>query len=98
MVGFAVTVPLALHYAKSVNILEMGDDAACQLGIQPERTRLAMVLVAVTLTSVATASAGPISFVALAAPQLARRLTASSNVPLISGALMGQPFWWLLTC
>ncbi len=89
MVGFAVTVPLALHYAKSVNILEMGDDAACQLGIQPERTRLAMVLVAVTLTSVATASAGPISFVALAAPQLARRLTASSNVPLISGALMG---------
>lgn len=89
MVGFAVTVPLALHYAKSVNILEMGDDAACQLGIQPESTRLAMVLVAVTLTSVATASAGPISFVALAAPQLARRLTASSNVPLISGALMG---------
>lgn len=89
MAGFAVTVPLALYYAKSVNLLEMGDDAACQLGIQPERTRLTMVLVAVTLTSVATASAGPIAFVALAAPQLARRLTASSNVPLISGALMG---------
>ncbi len=89
MAGFVVTVPLALYYAKSTNLLEMGDDAACQLGIQPERTRLMMVLVAVTLTSVATASVGPIAFVALAAPQLARRLTANSSFPLISGALMG---------
>ena len=40
-----------------------------------ERSRLALAFVAVGLTAVATASTGPIAFVALAAPQIARRLT-----------------------
>lgn len=89
LAGFVATVPLALYYAKPISLLEMGDDAASQLGVPTERTRLTMVIVAVALTSIATASAGPIAFVALAAPQLARRLTADSNVPLISGAITG---------
>ena len=70
-------------------MLELGDDSDSQLGVSVERTRLLMVLVAVGLTAIATAAAGPISFIALAAPQLARRLTASARVPLVSGALMG---------
>ncbi|WP_132911530.1 iron chelate uptake ABC transporter family permease subunit [Pseudomonas aeruginosa] len=48
-----------------------------------------MVLVAVGMTAIATAAAGPIAFIALAGPQLARRLTRSAGVPLLSGALMG---------
>ncbi len=51
--------------------------------------RLQMVLVAVGMTAIATAAAGPIAFIALAGPQLARRLTRSAGVPLLSGALMG---------
>lgn len=87
--GFFAIVPVALLHARRVGLLEMGDDAASQLGVEAERTRLVMVLAAVGLTAIATAAAGPIAFIALAGPQLARRLTGSPDVPLVSGALMG---------
>ncbi|HKS13958.1 MAG TPA: iron chelate uptake ABC transporter family permease subunit [Pseudomonas sp.] len=84
-----LVVPLALYHARRVNLLEMGDEMASQLGVPTERTRRVMVLTAVALTAVATASAGPIAFIALAGPQIARRLTRSPEVPLVSGALLG---------
>lgn len=87
--GFVLIVPIAIYHARPLNMLEMGDDTACQLGVPVERSRLVMVMAAVGLTSIATAAAGPISFIALAAPQLARRLTGSPDIPLVSGAIMG---------
>lgn len=89
ILGFMIVVPIAIYHAQRINLLEMGDDAASQLGVRVETTRLIMVLAAVGLTSVATAAAGPIAFIALAAPQLVRRLTRSSAVPLLASALMG---------
>ncbi|MFE0018866.1 FecCD family ABC transporter permease [Mesorhizobium sp. NPDC059054] len=88
-IGFAALVPVIVLNARRTTLLEMGDDTASQLGVTPERTRLTMVMAAVSLTAIATAAAGPIAFVALAGPQLARRLTSSPDVPLVSGALMG---------
>ncbi|MGN7782128.1 FecCD family ABC transporter permease [Mycolicibacterium sp. 22603] len=70
-------------------VLQMGDDMAGALGISPERARLAYFGAGVVLIAVATAAAGPISFVALAAPQLVRRLTATPGVGLVSSAVMG---------
>lgn len=87
--GLALVVPIALLHARRVALLEMGDDAARQLGVAAERTRLTMVMVAVCLTAIATAAAGPIAFIALAGPQLARRLAPSPDVPLVTGAAMG---------
>lgn len=71
-------------------VLQMGDDAAGALGARPERARLAYLVVGVGLVAVACAAAGPISFVALAAPQIARRLTASPGVALVPSAVMGS--------
>ena len=51
--------------------MELGDDAAAAVGVGVERTRLAYLALGVALIAAATAVAGPISFVALAAPQLA---------------------------
>ena len=87
--ALAVLVPAALLLARPLALLEMGDDAARSLGVAAERSRLALVFVGVGLTAVATASCGPIAFVALAAPQIARRLTHAANPGLISAALMG---------
>ena len=69
--------------------LELGDDAAKALGVRVEGSRLVLILLSVALIAVVTAAAGPISFVALAAPQLARRLTRSAGVTLPASALMG---------
>lgn len=89
-IGFALALPVALYHARRLNLLEMGDDAARQLGVDAERTRLVTIMAAVGLTAIATAAAGPIAFVALAAPQLARRLSVSPDVPVVSGAMMGM--------
>jgi iron complex transport system permease protein len=70
-------------------VLQMGDDAAGALGVRPERARLAYLVVGVGLVALGCAAAGPISFVALAAPQIARRLTASPGVGLVPSAAMG---------
>jgi iron complex transport system permease protein len=88
-VGVALALPLVLALARGADIVEMGDDLAGQLGVRTERVRLTLVAVAVALASLATAATGPIAFVALAAPQLARRLTREDRLPAVSGAAMG---------
>lgn len=85
----AVLMPLLLGRSRALRITEMGDDTARALGVHVERTRLTVVLAAVLLTASATAAAGPIAFIALTAPQLARRLTRSPGVALLPSALMG---------
>ena len=90
LIGFAVLLPVAAWHAPQLNVLEMGDDTARQLGISLERLRFLTVLVAVALSAIATAAAGPIAFVALAAPQLARRLTGAPTVPIAIAALTGM--------
>lgn len=45
---------------RRMRLLEMGDDTACALGVQVERSRLLLMLVAVVLTAASTALAGPI--------------------------------------
>ncbi|HZO37101.1 MAG TPA: iron chelate uptake ABC transporter family permease subunit [Solirubrobacteraceae bacterium] len=84
-----VLTPALIVLSRPLRILEMGDDAAKALGIAVERTRLALILVGVALTAVATAAAGPIAFVALAAPQIARRLTRASGPGLGAAGAMG---------
>jgi iron complex transport system permease protein len=84
-----VLTPLLAVLGRRAALLEMGDDAAHALGLAPERNRAALVVVGVALTALVTAVAGPISFVSLAAPQLARRLTGGSGVGMASSAAMG---------
>ncbi|ALX67198.1 FecCD family ABC transporter permease [Microbacterium sp. XT11] len=69
--------------------LELGDDAATAHGVNPTRIRPALLVAGAATTAVVTAAAGPISFIALAAPQLARRLTGSPGVTVPASALMG---------
>jgi iron complex transport system permease protein len=69
--------------------LELGDDSARALGTTVETTRLSLVVAAVALTAAVTAAAGPIAFISLAAPQIARRLTRSAGVALAPSALVG---------
>jgi len=87
--ALAVLVPAAVVLSRPLGAMTMGDEAAIGIGIRVEPTRLALVIVGVALVSVATAAAGPIAFVALAAPQLARRLTGAPGVGMIAAGLMG---------
>nr|WP_205615335.1 iron chelate uptake ABC transporter family permease subunit [Streptomyces harenosi] len=85
----AVLVPLVLLNARGLRMMEMGDDISYALGVRVERVRMLLLVAAVLLTASATAAAGPVSFVALTAPQLARRLTRSPGPNLLPSVCMG---------
>lgn len=89
LIGVLVILPWVSALAKKLTYLEMGDDLARQLGVNAERTRVTMTFLAVVLAGLATGAAGPIAFIALAAPQLVRRLTRSTALPVVSAAAMG---------
>jgi iron complex transport system permease protein len=72
--ALALLLPVIVGLARRVDVLELGDDVARSLGLGVERTRLALLGMAVLLTGVAVSSAGPIGFVAFISPHIARRL------------------------
>ncbi|WP_308281282.1 iron chelate uptake ABC transporter family permease subunit [Cellulomonas sp. PS-H5] len=85
----AVLTPLVWAVRGPLRQLELGDDAAGSHGLRVEASRLAVVVLGVALIATVTATAGPIAFVALAAPQIARRLAGSAGLPLVASALTG---------
>ncbi len=89
--GAAVLVLLTLLalLGPGLRQLEMGDDAARTTGVPAERTRLLAVVLGVALIATVTAAAGPIAFVALAAPQIARRLARTPGVTVAPAAFTG---------
>ncbi|GAA0037000.1 FecCD family ABC transporter permease [Brevibacterium metallidurans] len=76
-------------FARDLGTLEFGDDTAKALGVRNEPVRAALILIAVALVAVVTAAAGPIAFVALAAPQIGRRIAKSQGTSLLMAAAVG---------
>lgn len=76
-------------FARDLGTLELGDDTAKALGVRNEPVRAALILIAVALVAVVTAAAGPIAFVALAAPQIGRRIARSQGTSLLMAAAVG---------
>lgn len=70
----AVGAVLALFLGRPLNALALGDDAGHALGANPGRTRLLSLLAITLLCGAATAAVGPIAFVGLAVPHLARHI------------------------
>ncbi|MFC4060696.1 FecCD family ABC transporter permease [Planomonospora corallina] len=87
--ALAVLVPVTLLGTRLLDVLRFGDDTVTALGVRMNLARGLLVLAAVLLAAVATASAGPVTFVALAAPQIALRLAGTAQPPLLVSALTG---------
>ncbi|MFE6164109.1 FecCD family ABC transporter permease [Streptomyces sp. NPDC056486] len=97
--GWEQTVPLtwilllclpALPWAaRAQRYLSLDDDTAAAVGVRVRPTQLGLTVLGVVLAATATGAAGPIGFVALTAPQLARRLTRTAHLPLVCAALTG---------
>lgn len=88
-VGLGVFWPMLLLLGRRLDALESGDDIATQAGVPVRSTRLLAGIAGTGLAAAATAAAGPISCIALAAPHLARALGRSGSVPVILAALIG---------
>ncbi|MFE2934828.1 iron chelate uptake ABC transporter family permease subunit, partial [Streptomyces sp. NPDC059278] len=86
----AALLALMASRAHAMHQAALGDAVAVTTGVGINRLRLLMVLVGVGCTATVTAVAGPIAFIALAAPQIGRRLAGAAGVPLLPAALTGS--------
>ncbi|MFJ3532696.1 MULTISPECIES: iron ABC transporter permease [unclassified Streptomyces] len=67
-----VVLCVALALSRRLDVMNLGDDTASTLGVPIRTTRVTAVICAVLLTSTAVTLAGPIGFVGLGAPVVAR--------------------------
>ncbi|MFE4170574.1 FecCD family ABC transporter permease [Streptomyces sp. NPDC056909] len=84
----AVGAVLALSMAPALNSLALGDDVAASLGTRPGLIRVVGVLAVTLLTGGAVAVIGPVVFVGLVVPHIARILTQAAGI--------GPDHRWLL--
>lgn len=88
-VALAVLLPAGVVLARRLDLLELGDDTAAGLGVAPARVRMAALLVGTAAAAAAVAVVGPVSFVALTAAPIARRLVGDGRTALLHSALVG---------
>lgn len=85
-----VVAPLVVLIARRLDIGEMGDELSGALGAEPRSTKTIAVVLAIALSAAAVSVAGPIAFVALTAPQIAKRVTGATGPHLLLSALVGS--------
>ena len=85
---------LSLLMVKPLNLLSLGDNYARNLGLNTRRARNYALLLTGLLTAVVTAYCGPIAFIGLAVPHIARILTVTDDmrrllpITMLTGAVV----------
>lgn len=81
--------PVIILLGKHLDMLELGEQAATSLGIDTNKTRLALIISSVLIIALATATTGPIAFVAFLSGPIAKRLVGVGFSNLIPSGLVG---------
>lgn len=89
---FLIVAALVLGLAalsRTMGQAALGDEVAATSGVALNRYRLLIILAGVGLTATVTSATGPVVFVALAAPQIGRRVAGAAGTPALPAALTG---------
>lgn len=84
----AILIPYVLSKSRVLDILNLGDEVSCGLGIPVEKERRRLLAASIALAASCVAVCGSISFVGLIAPHLARRLVGPRHRVLLPTCLM----------
>ncbi|WP_240665978.1 iron chelate uptake ABC transporter family permease subunit [Agromyces sp. LHK192] len=87
--GVFVGVVAVAVASRVLGPLALGDDRAAALGVPANTGRIVLLLAAVALVAVAASVAGPIAFIALIAPAIARSLVGGGGAALTASAVVG---------
>ena len=79
VVLMCILIPLSFLLVKPMNILLLGDRYASNLGLNVQRARMLVIVSSGVLVAIVTAYCGPIMFIGLAVPHLARAIFRSSD-------------------
>ncbi|HYF61777.1 MAG TPA: iron ABC transporter permease [Herpetosiphonaceae bacterium] len=75
----AIGIPAALLFARALNLLQLGDELAEGLGLPVFRTRTILLVLSAAMMAAVVSACGPISFIALIAPHMVRRILRTSD-------------------
>lgn len=90
LTGSALFIVAAAALSRPMRIMQIGMPFATALGQNVRLVQVSAIVIGVGLTALATATVGPISFIALAAPQIARRIVRSDGLALGPTAAVGS--------
>ena len=94
----AAGLVLAVAVIKPLNLLLLGENYARTMGLNIQRTRTLIFLSTVLLAGTVTAFCGPVGFIGLAVPHLARMLFAAADHRILMPASMLVGAAMLLVC
>ena len=87
---FALAMSLMVLWRRRLDVLSLGDETARSLGVDPGRTRTALVLAVALSVGASVAVSGGIGFIGLAIPHMARRLVGVTHaLGLPAAAMLG---------
>jgi iron complex transport system permease protein len=90
-IALALLIPVAIILMEQMRMLQFGDTVTKSLGVPLERTRLLLIVIGCAFAAVAVAIAGPVGFVALIVPHMARMLLGlPTGSVLVFTALLGS--------
>ena len=91
VVLMCILLPISFLLVKPMNMLLLGERYAANLGLDVQRARMLIIICSGVLVAIVTAYCGPIMFIGLAVPHLARALfrTSDHRVLLPATALCG---------
>ena len=91
VVLMCILLPISFLLVKPMNMLLLGERYAANLGLDVQRARMLIIVCSGVLVAIVTAYCGPIMFIGLAVPHLARALfrTSDHRVLLPATALCG---------
>ena len=84
-----VCMPIILYFGKRLEMLELGEQAATSLGVDTNKTRIVLIITSVLILALATATTGPIAFVAFLSGPIAKRLVGVGFSNIIPAGLIG---------
>ena len=84
-----IFLPIVIFFGKRLEMLELGEQAATSLGVDPNKTRLILIVSSVLIIALATATTGPIAFVAFLSGPIAKRLVGVGFSNIIPAGLVG---------
>ncbi len=88
-IGLLMTLPVCLLCTRWLTLMRFDEEIAIPLGLPRRGARLLVIGCVVVMAGLSVGAAGPIAFVALAAPILASRLLGPSHVPMLTSAWTG---------
>ena len=83
-----VLLPLPFIFCRDLDTLGLGENKASTLGVTVNKVQISVLVLAVALSTTAVAICGPIAFLGLVAPHLARRLVGGRHRTLLPAALI----------